>query len=242
MSIGPPTRILNTVADINSRARSLLNDDNAQIWTDAALLNLVRNGYNWLYGQIQTICGQSFSRAVIDLPYTPSNTPGSEQDLSSILPSDLYLVTQFYFRLSTSEEYLPVNRVQRLPSRTQEQPVRLLEWERRGNSIIVNSGTTAGLIKLYYDGLLPLVNGAGDSILIDNAVEAIAHFTASQSFGRRGQVANAAAMMGSVNSKTGATFFADMILSHIIRDEQEIARRGQSFSGNDGSGNDPARS
>lgn len=242
MPIGPPTRILNTVSDVNSRARSLLNDDAAQIWTDAVLLNLVRNGYNWLYGQIQTICGQSFSRAVVDLPYTPSATPGSEQDLGSILPADVYLVTGLYFRLSTSEEYLLVNRVQRLPSRTQEQPTRILEWERRGNSIIVNSGTTAGLIKLFYDGLLPLVNGSGDNILIDNAVEAIAHFTAAQAFGRRGQVANSAAMMGSVNSKTGAVFFADMILSHIIRDEQEISRRGQSFSGNDGFGNDPIRS
>jgi hypothetical protein len=229
-----PSHITNTCADVNTRARSLLNDNSAQIWTDAALLNFVRDAYTWLYGQVIRVGGGPFERVVIDIPYTPI-TAGMEQDIGAVLPADLYFPEKLEFRLNTGEEYVEIGRSTRLSSRTQQQPERIPEWEFRGNTIIVIASQSPGLLKLRYGALLPLLNGSSDTIGINNAVEAIAHYAASQAFDSRGQAMNASAKMGSHDSGKGAVGFADMILDHIVLNEQEIPRRGERFGDGEGS-------
>jgi hypothetical protein len=63
--------VTNTVADVNSRVRSIVNDDNAQLWPDGniGLLNAVRDGYNWLFGQVVRIQGQPNRLVVSDIVY-----------------------------------------------------------------------------------------------------------------------------------------------------------------------------
>ena len=226
--------VTNTVADVNSRVRSIVNDNNAQLYPDNApgLLNAVRNAYNWLYGQIVRLQGETFRFVVSDIAYTPT-VAGQEQDLSPILPVDIYFPISLEFRLNTNEEYLPVERRQSLPSRTQQQPSRIMEWEFRGNTIFVVASTSTGLFKLTYVPLLGLVNVTTDLILINNAVEAIAHYAAYELLRARGQLMNAAAVLGNGEEPgkvpTGAKGFAAMVLDHLILNEQEIPRRGVRF-------------
>lgn len=229
-----------SVLDVNSRTRSIVNDDNAQLWPDGStgLLNAVRDGYNWLFGQIQRIGGQALERVIQDVAYTPT-TSGEEQNISAILPADIYFPVLIEFRLSSTETYTPLDRRQKLPSRNNSQLERLTEWEFRGNNIFVISSNQAGLLKITYRSLLPIVMLTGDPILFINSVEAISHYAAYELFRRRGQMLNAQAALGDDGTRngsipTGAKGFASLILDHIIMDEQEIPRRGIPFG--DGSG------
>lgn len=224
-----------TVADVNSRTRSIANDDNAQLYPDGStqLLNAVRDAYTWLFGQVQRLQGQAFEKVVIDLVYVPS-TSGAEQDIASVLPADMYLPTRLEFRLNSGENYLTVDRREKLPSRNNENLQRLQEWEFRGNSIIVNSASQGGLIKLTYRPLLGSISLTTDQILIQNSVEAISHYAAYELFRRRGQRMQMIDALGDDGSRNGgvpfgAKGFAGLVLDHIILNEQDIPRRGQRF-------------
>lgn len=232
-STGP---MLNTLADVNSRVRSIVNDDNAQLWPDGStgLLNACRDAYNWLYGQIVRLSGGTFRRVIEDIAYTPT-TSGEEQDLVAILPADMYFPRFLEFRLNTGEQYAEINRVQRIPSRNTEQLERPTEWEKRGHTIIVASGNQAGLLKLTYDSLVPTLTLTTDQIVMQNAIEALAHYAASELFRRRGQMNQMQAAMGDDGSRNGsipfgAKGFASLILDHIVLDEQDIPRRGVRFT------------
>ena len=225
----------NTVSDVNGRVRSITNDNQGQLYPDNSigLLNAVRNAYNWLYGQIVRLQGQTFRVVLSDIPYTPS-TAGQEQDLAGILPVDIYFPVKLEFRLNSGEEYVEVRRRQSLPPGTQTQPQRVQQWEFRGNTIFVIASQSTGQFKLTYMPLLGLVSSTSDPILINNSVEAIAHYAAYELFRARGQAMNAQMVLGDDGTRngyipTGAKGFAALVLDHLILNEQEIARRGQPF-------------
>jgi hypothetical protein len=231
--------VTNTIADVNSRVRSIVNDNNAQLYPDgqAGLLNAVRNAYTWMFGQIVRIQGETHKVRVSDIAYTPIAAAGSEDDLAPILPVDIYFPVQLEFRLNSNEEYLPVERRQSLPARTQQQPQRVIEWEFRGNTIFVIASQSGGLFRITYIPLLGLVNLTTDPIFINNAVEAIAHYAAYELTRARGQLMNAMAILGNGEDPgkipTGAKGFASMLLDHLVLNEQEIARRGGRFTEGD---------
>jgi hypothetical protein len=231
MPVLPSSHLTKTVADVTSRARSALNDDGAQIWTDAVLMPFVRGAYMWLYGQIQAIGGSGQEITLPDIIYTPSVAVGSQEDLSFLLPVDLYLPLSIEFRLNTGEEYVLVDRRQALPSRTQQQPVRPAEWVWQGRTIKIVALANAGLFKIRYISLLPEIALVTDPIAIDNAVEALGEYTAYLGYRRRGQVMQAQGCLGSTQSRGGAVFHADLLLDAIIRDEQSVPRRGVRFGG-----------
>lgn len=238
MPILSGSHLYSTLADVNSRVRSICNDNNAQLYPDGAtgLLNAVRNAYTWLFGQVVRIQGPGPRTVVTDLTYTPLNA-GQEQDIGNILPVDVYFPVKLEFRLNTNEEYLPVERRQSLPSRTQQQPLRVIEWEFRGNTIVVIDGQSTGMFKLTYIPLLQQVNLVTDPILINNSIEAIAHYAAHELFRARGQMQNAMMALGNGEDAgkvpTGAKGFAAMVLDHIVLNEQEIPRRGGRFTETD---------
>lgn len=229
-------QIVNTLADVNSRTRSLMNDDNAQLYPDGStqLLNAVKNAYTWLYGLIVKFDRSTFEVVITDIPYAPA-IAGEEQDLASILPADMYLPLQVEFRLNLTETYNVVDRKGKLPSRNTEQNERPLEWERRGQSVIINSGTMPGYIKFTYISLVPSIALITDPIKINNAVEALAHKAAAELASRRGQWMTMNAMIGDDGTTknggigTGAKGYAAMILDHLVMDEQDIPSRGTRF-------------
>lgn len=225
-----------TVADVNSRVRSAVNDNNGQLYPDgsAALLNAVRNAYNWLYGQIVRLQGQPFTVTISDVAYTPGVTAGQEENISGLLPIDMYMPITVYYRLNTSEEYREVSRRQRLLPRTQQAPDRVVEWEFRGNTIFVIAPSQPGMFRFSYTPLLANVALVTDPILINNAKEAIANYAAYELFQARGQMINASARLGNGEDPgkvpTGAKGFAALVLDHLILNEQEIPRRGARFA------------
>jgi hypothetical protein len=228
-------RIVNTVGDVNNRIRSLMNDDNAQLYPDNStqLLNAVRDAYAWMYGQVMKMQASTFEKVVIDLPYTPA-TGGEEQDLSAILPIDLYIPILLEFRLTTQETYQVIDRKTKLPSRNTEQLQKPPEWEWRGQTIFVNSGNQNGFIKLTYRSLVPSISLTTDSLAIANTLEAMAHYAASELARRRGQWQLMQSLIGDDGMRnggigTGAKFFASLALDHIIMEEQEIPSRGARF-------------
>jgi hypothetical protein len=225
LSIGFST----TYEDVANRARSILNDDGGQIWTDSFLLNHINSAYRWVYNNIARYVDTSFIKVSNpDIIYVTTGLPGQEQDIGGILPQDLYLPIDMQFRANISEEWQPVNRRDRLPERATQIPERLYEWEWRGRSIWVIAANQNGLIRLRYLSLLPLLFLSADQILITNAVEAMSHRTAYEAYKRRGQVPLAQ------SEKADAQEFMDQLLDHLILNDQYIGRRGQRFGDEDG--------
>jgi hypothetical protein len=222
-----------TYEDVASRTRSILNDDGGQIWTDSFLLNHINNAYRWVYNNIARYVDVSFVKVTNpDLIYVTTGLPGQEQDIGGILPQDLYLPIDLQFRANISEEWQPVNRLDRLPERATQIPERIYEWEWRGRSIWVIAANQNGLLRLRYLSLLPLLLLSGDQVLITNAVEAMAHRTAYEAYKRRGQVPLAQ------SEKADAQEFMDQMLDHLILNDQYVGRRGQRFGNNNGSDDD----
>jgi hypothetical protein len=227
---GPtPGTKLNAVSDVITRAQFLLNDTGAQIWNLAALLGHLRSAYSWMANELMRACDVSFEKVLPDIPYTPG-TAGQEQDLVALQPSDMYFPITVEFRLTTNEEWQPVDRRDVLPSRVTQQTDRLYEWEWRNRSIFVNPSTNSGFLRFRYMALLPTLTAGADLILLDNVLEALAYYTAADAYRRRGQHTQATAMMGSEVPPTGAIGFMSQVVAQCILNDQMVSRRGKRFS------------
>jgi hypothetical protein len=234
----------NIVSDVITRAQSNLNDTGAQIWNLPSLLGHLRNAYAWMYNEIMKACDATFEKVSADLVYTPplAAAANQEQDLGpnglAIIPADLYQPISVEFRLNTTEEWVPLNRVSRLSSRVSQPTARVYDWEWRNRTIFVWPSTQAGLIRIRYQLLLPILTAGGDSILMDNILEALAYYTAADAYRRRGQHTQATAMMGSEVPPTGAIGFMSQIVTQCVLNDQTISRRGQRFSQGSSGAND----
>lgn len=229
-------RLTDTVGDVNDRVRSLMNDDNAQLYPNNStqLLNAVRDAYTWMFGQIQRLQAGTFEKVEVDIAYT-AGTSGEEQDISPILPIDLYYPTKLEFRLNSGETYAEIDRKQHLRSRNNQQLERPIEWEWRGQTIFLTSGNQNGFLKITYKSLLPDIVLTTDPIEMANVKEAMAHFAASELARRRGQWQLMTSLIGDDGTRNGgigygAKMFAALALDHIILNEQDIPRRGARFS------------
>jgi hypothetical protein len=154
---------------------------------------------------------------------------GTIVDLQSLVPADMWVPITLEWRLDPSEEWTPLNRVHALPSQETDPPSELTNWEYRGRDIFVNQATSNGFLRLRYLSLFPSLivneaNPAAQSILIDNAVEALAYYTAASAYASRGQLTQAAAM------RTEGDDFTVAIKAILIQNMQRIATRSARFS------------
>lgn len=207
-----------TLFDVFERARYNLNDRPGTFWKDINLLGHVQNAYSWMFSNISVLVDKPFEK-IATLTYT-ANT----EDLLSILPADLYVPILLEFRKNTNEEWKDVNRVDRLRSRETQTNDRVIEWEWRLRTILVNKATNGGLLRLRYSSLLTDLALETDPILMDNVVEALAYYTASDAFDSRGQE-----KMASKNLAK-ADHFLGLVKDKLILNEQMIPRRGQRYS------------
>lgn len=216
-----------TVADVNTQARALLNDQAATFYTDAILLPHVKAAYSWAANEISRLT-PSPKKKITVLNYT---TPAA--DLSAVMPADHYQPEKLEWRLNTSENFVEVSRLDALPSRdgSGEQLDTVREWVYRDRIIYVNVSTRSGLLRLTYLGLVPELVNSASPILYDNLHMALAYYTASVAAGSRGQGPRMAALMGSREQRIGALGFMEQVLDIVMKNEQLVPRRGVAFSG-----------
>lgn len=218
-----------TVGDVIARAQSLLNDENGTLWTATRLLPHVKNAYAWLFTQIAR-----WTEVPTKTVSGPLTYAANTEDLTSILPADLWLPLKLEFRKDTGEEWQTLDRRDSLPSRETTNMDRVIEWEWRFRTIFVNKGTAGGLLRIHYESLLPDLIDSTSALLMDNALEALAYYAAADAYQRRGQDQQAARMLGAVEPPTGARGTLDAITTILVKNEQLVARRGKPFSGGQG--------
>ena len=208
-----------TLAAVTTRAQAHLNDRTVTLWTQALLLQHEQAAYEWMFSEIDKYVDAPFEN-IAELTYTADT-----KDLTSIMPADLYLPTLLEYRRNTDEEWVHVDRKDRLPSRETEDQTRVIEWRWRTRTIFVNSASENGLLRLTYDGLLPDLTASGDAILMDNVVRALAYYTAHDAYDSRGQARPSERMMRL------AQLAIDQVTDKMVLNEQLIERTGVGYSG-----------
>lgn len=196
-----------------------MNDRAGTLWTAALLLQHEQSAYEWMFSEIDKYVDTPFEK-ISELTYTANDT-----DLAAILPADIYLPTLLEYRRNTDEEWVHVDRKDRLPSRETEDQTRVIEWKWRTRTIFVNKASENGLLRLTYDGLLSDLLISTDPILMDNVIRALAHYTAHEAYESRGQSSQSDRM------KARAVEAINHVTDKLILNEQLIERTGVGFSG-----------
>lgn len=213
---------IRTYADVITRAQALLNDRAGAIWTTANLLPHLSNAQNRVFSEIGKHSTVEFRKQTTGLVYVQAT-----EDISAILPADLYQPEKLEWRKDTGEEWQDVDRKDAVPTNelSSNQVDRVIYWAYRNRTILVNKATQGGLLRLTYFSLLADPTGTSSQILMDNVVEALAYFAAMDAYGSRGQIGQMDVML-----KLGASQL-DNLVSHIILNQQMIPHRGIKFSG-----------
>ncbi len=223
------------VSDVIARAQSNLNDSDGQLWTSDLLLPKVRNAYEWLINNISKVAPVGQTQKVQGLPYSADiAVPANTVDITALCPADLYLPTKLEYRLDASQDWTPVEQVSALSSQMSSLPANPTEWVWLNRSIKLNPCGAAVLLRLTYLSLLPELQTENSDLLVDNAIAALAYYTAADAFASRGQTEMAVAMRGgrdpSTGLSTGAVGFVSDLLDLLVLNEQYLPRRGAPYS------------
>jgi hypothetical protein len=223
------TSAYNTAGQITSLVRSLLNDAAGNLFTDTLLLPYANAAYRKVQRALANVGSASFitddvllvvpAVAAVDasaqVSITDSTAPPNQ------LPFDLLVPVKLWERASGSSddfaEMIDLTDHGGLPS--QEQGAALGVWEWRSDGLWFLGATQDTQIRLRYQAALPDLTDATSPVLIRNAQEAIAYFTAALASGARGSPLSARW------DDAGADALEDLISRAVLREQQSIRRR-----------------
>lgn len=219
----------NTAGQITALVRSLLNDAQGNLFTDAVLLPYANSAYRKLQRALGNAGGGGFIQddallvvaavAGVDTSLQVSITDATAPP--NQLPTDLLAPLKIWERANGSSdefaEMVDLTRHGGLPSR--EQDVCLSVWEWRADGLYFLGATQDTQIRLRYSKAYPDLTDATSPVLIRNAQEAIAYATASLAGWARG---------GPLAQKwddAASDAIEDLIISAVKREQQSSHRR-----------------
>src|SRR5882724_3845119 len=227
----------NTAGQITSLVRSLLNDAQGNLFTDAVLLPYVNSAYR----KVQRAMGNSGAGgflsddALLVVTAVTAADPSLQVSLTDAtappnqLPTDLLVPLKLWERRNGSTddfaEMVDLTRHGGLPSRTQD-PV-LSVWEWRADGIYFLGATQDTQIRLRYVKAYPDFTDATSPVLIRNAQEAIAYATAALAGWARGSP------LAEKWDEAASDALEDLVAA-AVRREQQSARRRRPFSARSG--------
>ena len=227
----------NTAGQITSLVRSLLNDSQGNLFTDAVLLPYANSAYRKMQRAIGNAGAGGFIQddvllVVTAVPQTDSSLQVSITDATAPpnqLPTDLLVPLKIWERpnLSTQDfvEMVDLSQHGGLPSRVQD--VTLGVWEWRADGVYFLGATQDTQIRLRYLKAYPDFTDATSPVLVRNAQEAIAYATAALAAWARGSPLAA-------KWDDAATDAIEDLVSAAVRREQQSARRRRPFSARSG--------
>jgi hypothetical protein len=232
----PPIETISRVAD---RARGNLNDQGAQLWSDNLLLPHISNAYEWAYSKM-AVYEPTAVRKTVGQPYTDATddiiVPANTTNITTLLPVDMWLPEKLEYRLSTSEEWVPMDRRTALPSQITATVDIPTTWVWQNRQLFMNPAASDARIRLTYISLFPHIDDTGadvaNRLLLDDVVAALAFYAAGSAYASRGQTEQAKAMMGSENENEfpGALGMMDLAIRVLVQNQQKIPRRGAPYS------------
>jgi hypothetical protein len=227
----------NTAGQITALVRSLLNDAQGNLFTDAVLLPYANSAYR----KLQRALGNSGAGGFLSddvLLVVPAITTADASLQVSVtdatappnqLPTDLLVPLKLWERPSGSTddfvEMVDLSRHGGLPSRPQD--LTLSVWEWRADGIYFIGATRDTQIRLRYLKAYPDLTDATSPVLVRNAQEAIAYGTAALAGWARGSPL-------SEKWDDAAGDALEDLVSAAVRREQQSSHRRRPFSSRSG--------
>ncbi len=227
----------NTAGQITSLVRSLLNDAQGNLFTDAVLLPYVNSAYRKLQRALGNAGGGGFLTDNVTLIVPAVTTPHPSLQVSitdstappNQLPTDLLLPEKIWERPNASTqdfvEMVDLSQHGGLPSRVQN--VILSVWEWRADGIYFLGATQDTQIRLRYLKAYPDLTDATSPMLVRNAQEAIAYAAAALAAWARGSPL-------AEKWDDAASDAIEDLITEAVRREQQSARRRRPFSARSG--------
>ena len=223
----------NTAGQITSLVRSLLNDAQGNLFTDAVLLPYANSAYRKVQRALGNAGAGGFLSddallvviavdaldASLQVSITDATAPPNQ------LPTDLLLPLKIWERPNGSSddfaEMVDLTRHGGLPSRVQD--VNLSIWEWRSDGIYFLGATQDTQIRLRYLKAYPDLTDATSPVLIRNSQEAVAYATAALAGWSRGSP------LSERWDDAAADALEDLVIQSVRR-EQQSSRRRRPFS------------
>jgi len=227
----------NTAGQITALARSLLNDAQGNLFTDAVLLPYVNSAYRKVQRAIGNAGGGGFIQddallvvaavtavdTSLQVAITDATAPPNQ------LPTDLIVPAKIWERPNGSTddflEMVDLSQHGGLPSRAQD--ITLSVWEWRNDGVYFLGATQDTQIRLRYLKAYPDLTDATSPVLVRNAQEALAYAAAALAAWSRGSP------LAAKWDEAASDAIEDLIIAAIKR-EQQSQRRRRPFSSRSG--------
>lgn len=223
------TSAYNTAGQITTLVRSLLNDAAGNLFTDGVLLPYLNAAYRKVQRELANIQSSSSltDNATLVVSAVASVDPSVQVGVTDAtappnqLPSDLLVPVKLWERLNGSTdnflEMVDLTDHGGLPSRPQG--VSLDIWEWRADGLYFIGATTDRQVRLRYQKAFPDLVDATSNVLIRNAQESLAYFTAAMAAMARGSP------LAEKWDQAGTDALEDLIIRATQREQQSVRRR-----------------
>jgi hypothetical protein len=227
----------NTAGQITALARSLLNDAQGNLFTDAVLLPYVNSAYRKVQRAIGNAGGGGFIQddallvvAAVDAVDTSLQVSITDATVPpNQLPTDLIVPAKIWERPNGSTddflEMVDLSQHGGLPSRAQD--ITLSVWEWRNDGIYFIGAMQDTQIRLRYLKAYPDLSDATSPVLVRNAQEALAYAAAALAAWSRGSP------LAAKWDEAASDAIDDLIIAAVKR-EQQSQRRRRPFSSRSG--------
>lgn len=233
------TTAYNTAGQITALVRSLLNDAAGNLFTDTVLLPYACSAYRKVQRALANVQSGTFLNDDVLLVVTAvtATDPSLQVSITDAtappnqLPTDLLVPLKLWERVNGScddfAEMTDLTNHGGLPS--QPQGMELEYWEWRVDGLYFIGATQDTQIRLRYQKTYPDFTDATSPVLVRNAQEAIAYFTAAMAAAARG------APQAERWDEAGADALEDLLLRATQR-EQHTNRRRRPYTWRQGYG------
>ena len=225
------TTSYNTAGQITSLVRSLLNDAAGNLFSDTLLMPYLNSAYRKAQRALENVqAGSQLSDdALLIVPQISVDTAARVAITDSAgpagqLPSDLLVPLRLWERPNGSGddfiEMLDLTNESGLPSEPQTGSLRYWEW--RADGIYLLGATQDTQIRLRYRKALPDLADGTSAVLIRNAQDVLAYFTAGLASAARG------APQAMRWDDAGVDALEDLI-NRVTQREQSVGRRRRPY-------------
>lgn len=219
----------NTAGQITALVRSLLNDAQGNLFTDAVLLPYVNSAYRKMQRALANAGGDGFLAETATLVVPAVSAPDASMEVSltdatpppNQLPTDLLAPQKLWERPNGSSqdfaEMIDLTRHGGLPSRVQG--LTLSVWEWRADGIYFLGATQDTQIRLRYLKAYPDLADATAPVLVRNAQEAMAYAAAAMAGWARGSP------LAEKWDEAAVDAIEDLVVAAARREQQSAYRR-----------------
>ena len=216
--------------DVLTLARTLMNDPNATVFTDALLMPFVNSAYRSLQRELAEN-GVTVLVAQVDLNLLldpasglAPNPPEISDSSNPQLPTDLLAPHALWERVTanTTDVLIPMEKIiGGLPNLQPSGYLRFWEW--REDKINLVGATQPITVRIRYEKLLPALVLGTDPVQIRSSADALAYATAALAARARGARELALDMSGAAEEEF------EKLVERYVRPEQHKARRRKPY-------------